>query len=247
MLHAQQIAIAQLQSQNKTPSVVKPENTRRTKPVLERSNENSSRTDPTIIRMLEELTKRIESGEKKIEDNDKKVETYNSRIDQIPGAPPVLKGLDAKKFIQKSFLPSAAPMPIPKKFRMPYIPKYNGTTDPNEKITSYTCGIKGNDLNDDKIESVLLKRFGETLSKGAMIWYHNLPPNSIDLFVILADAFMKAHTGAIKVETRKSDVFKIKERNDEMLREFESRFQMERMELPPVSDDCSTSFSVGFE
>nr|XP_016439686.1 PREDICTED: uncharacterized protein LOC107765536 [Nicotiana tabacum] len=121
------------------------------------------------------------------------------------------------------------------------IPKYNGTTDPNKHITSYTCEIKGNDLNDYEIESVLLKTFEETLWKGAMIWYHNLPPNSVDLFAMLADAFVKAHTGAIKVATSKSDVFKIKQRNDEMLREFMSRFQMERMKLPPskirVEDD----------
>ena len=73
--------------------------------------------------------------------------------------------------------------------------------------------------------------------KGAMIWYHNLAPNSIDLFSMLADSFIKAHTGAIKVATRKSDVFKIKQRENEMLRDFVSRFQMERMELPPVSND----------
>ncbi|XP_075108943.1 uncharacterized protein LOC142180772 [Nicotiana tabacum] len=128
-------------------------------------------------------------------------------------------------------------MPIPKKFRMPDIPKYNGTTDPNEHITSYTCRIKGNDLNDNEIESVLLKKFGETLSKGAMIWYNNLAPNSIDSFAMLANTFVEAYVGAIKVATRKSDVFKIKQRNDEMLREFIPRFQMERIELPPVSDD----------
>ncbi|XP_070013894.1 uncharacterized protein [Nicotiana sylvestris] len=166
-----------------------------------------------------------------------KGETYNSRVDQILGAPPVLKGLDAKKFIQKPFPQSAAPMPIPKKFRMPDIPKYNGTTDPNEHITSYNCGIKGNYLNDNDIESVLLKQFGETLSTGAMIWYHNLPPNSINSFSMLADAFVKGNAGAIKVATRKSDIFKIRQRNDEMLREFVSRFQMRRMELPLVSDD----------
>ncbi|XP_070003812.1 uncharacterized protein [Nicotiana sylvestris] len=221
MLQAQQVAIAQLQSQNRTPNTAKPVNTQH-EPVLERPDESGTGTDPTIMKMLEELTKRIESGEKRIEDNDKKVETYNSRVDQIPGAPPVLKGLDAKKFIQKPFPSSTAPMPIPKKFRMPDIPKYNGTTNPNKHITSYTCGIKGNDLNNDEIESVLLKKFGEILSKGAMIWYHNLPPNSIDSFVILADAFVKAHAGAIKVAIIKSNVFKIKQRDDEMLREFVS-------------------------
>ncbi|XP_019257772.1 PREDICTED: uncharacterized protein LOC109235987 [Nicotiana attenuata] len=51
---------------------------------------------------------------------------------------------------------------------------------------------------------VLLKKFGEYLSKEAMIWYHNLLANSIDSFAMLADSFVKAHAGAIKVENRKS-------------------------------------------
>jgi len=67
MLQAQQIVIAQLQSQNKTPSVTEHENTRYAEPEPERLNGNNSGTDPTIMRMLEELSKRIESGEKKIE------------------------------------------------------------------------------------------------------------------------------------------------------------------------------------
>ncbi|XP_070023044.1 uncharacterized protein [Nicotiana sylvestris] len=121
------------------------------------------------MRMLEELTKGIKFGEKKIEDNKKKVETYNSRVDQIPGAPPVLKGLDAKKFIQKPFPPSEAMMPIPKKFCMPDIPKYNGTTDPNEHITSYTCGIKGNDLNDDEIEGPRLSEYNFNIDASGIV------------------------------------------------------------------------------
>ena len=178
--------------------------------------------------------------------NDKKVETYNSRVDQIPGAPPILKGVDSKKFIQRPFPEEAAPKPIPKKFRIPDLLKYNGTSDLNEHITAYTCAVKGNDIKDDEIESVLLKKFGETLSKGAMMWYHNLAPNSIDSFAMLADSFIKAHAGAIKVATRKSDAFEIKQRENEMLREFVSRFQMERMELPPVSDDWAVqAFTQG--
>ncbi|XP_070039084.1 uncharacterized protein [Nicotiana tomentosiformis] len=145
--------------------------------------------------------------------------------------------MDSKKFVQKPFPPNAAPKPIPKKFRMPEIPKYNGTTDSNEHVTSYTCALKGNDLEDNEIESVLLKKFGETLSKGSMIWYHNLPPNSIDSFAMLANSFVKAHTGTIKDATRKLDLFKVKQRDNEMLREFVSRFQIERMELPSVTDD----------
>ncbi|XP_019231136.1 PREDICTED: uncharacterized protein LOC109211991 [Nicotiana attenuata] len=51
-----------------------------------------------------------------------------------------------------------------------------------------------------------------------MIWYHSLPPNSIDSFAILADSFIKAHAGTIKVESKKLDHFKVKQRDNEMLR-----------------------------
>ncbi|XP_070046187.1 uncharacterized protein [Nicotiana tomentosiformis] len=198
------------------------------------------------MKMLEELTKRIESGEKKIEANDKNVETYNSRVDQIPGAPSILKGMDSKKFVQNPFPPNAAPKHIQKKFCMPDIPKYNGITDPNEHVTFYTCAIKGNDLEDDEIESVLLKKLGETLSKGVMIWYHSLPPNSIDSFAMLADSFVKAHARAINVVISKSGLFKVRQQDNEMLREFVSRFQMEHMELPPVTDDWAVqAFTQG--
>ncbi|XP_059310116.1 uncharacterized protein LOC132061291 [Lycium ferocissimum] len=54
---------------------------------------------------------------------------------------------------------------------------------------------------------------------------------------MLADAFVKAHAGGIKVETRKSHLFNIKQLDDETLHEFMARFQMERMDLPPVTDD----------
>ncbi|XP_070013174.1 uncharacterized protein [Nicotiana sylvestris] len=63
---------------------------------------------------------------------------------------------------------------------------------------------------------------------------------------MLAYSFIKSHAGPINVATRKSDVFKIKQRENEMLQEFVSRFQMERMELPPVSDDWAVqAFTQG--
>lgn len=74
---------------------------------MRKSNEKESETNPTITKMLEELAKRIETGEKKIKENDK-VETYNSRVDQIPGAPPTLNGPDSKKNCTKTFLPKCS-------------------------------------------------------------------------------------------------------------------------------------------
>ncbi|XP_059290558.1 uncharacterized protein LOC132044087 [Lycium ferocissimum] len=192
-----------------------------------------------VVRMLEALTKRMDSNEKKVDD-------YNSRVDQISGAPPILTGQETKYIVRRPFPPSATPKLIPKRFKMPDIPKYDGTTDPQEHITAYTCAIAGNDLEDDEIESVSLKKFGETLTKGAMQWYCSLPQHSIPSFELLADAFVKAHAGARKVQARKADIFKIFQRDDERLREFVTRFQRERMLLPPVPDEWATqAFTKG--
>nr|XP_009785690.1 PREDICTED: uncharacterized protein LOC104233927 [Nicotiana sylvestris] len=54
---------------------------------------------------------------------------------------------------------------------------------------------------------------------------------------MLADSFVKVYAVAIKVATRKSDILKIKQKENGMMREFMSRFQMEWMELPPLFDD----------
>ncbi|XP_059292205.1 uncharacterized protein LOC132045642 [Lycium ferocissimum] len=162
----QGVAIAQLQSKNdetapeKTKGVAEP---RREEARMVESNGSGAGSSTEVLRMLETLAKRVDSTEKR-------VETYNSRVDQIPGAPPILKGPDSKRYIQRPFPPSAAPKLIPKRFKMPDIQKYDGTTDPQEHVTSYTCAIKGNDVEEDEIESVLLKKFGETLSKGALTW-----------------------------------------------------------------------------
>nr|XP_016501323.1 PREDICTED: uncharacterized protein LOC107819697 [Nicotiana tabacum] len=89
-------------------------------------------------------------------------------MDQIPGALPVLKGLDSKKYTQLPYKPSTAPKLVPKRFKMPSVPKYDGTSDPQEHITTYTTSVKGNDLAPYEIESILLKKFGETLMRGAL-------------------------------------------------------------------------------
>ncbi|XP_070025303.1 uncharacterized protein [Nicotiana sylvestris] len=98
-------------------------------------------------------------------------------------------------------------------------------------------GVKGNDLTKQEIESVLVKNFGETLTKGALTWYSLLPENSINSFAKLADSFIKAHSGAQKVEKRIEDIFKIKQGDSELLREFVDKFQRERMTLPRVPDN----------
>ncbi|XP_070032043.1 uncharacterized protein [Nicotiana tomentosiformis] len=94
--------------------------------------------------------------------------------------------------------------------------------------------VKGNDLAPHEIEFVLLKKFGETLTIGALTWYSRLPEHSIDSFEMLTDSFTKAHVGARKVHARKADIFRIVQGESKLVREFVTRFQKERMFLPAV-------------
>ncbi|XP_070020135.1 uncharacterized protein [Nicotiana sylvestris] len=135
----------------------------------------------------------------------KQLKEQSERIEQIPGVPPIIKGVDMDRYSQQPWKPSAAPLLIPKKFKMPDIPKYDGTTDLRDHVTAFTTGVKGNDLTKQEIESVLINKF--------------------------------AHSGAQKVEKRMEDIFKIKQGDSELFREFVDRFQRERMTLPRVPNN----------
>jgi len=100
---------------------------------------------------------------------------------------------------------------------MPEMPKYDETSQLHEHITTYTTTVKGNNLASHEIESVLLKKFRETLTRGALTWYSLLPEHSIDSFEMLADSFIKAHAGARKVQARKADIFRIAQGESELL------------------------------
>lgn len=156
--------------------------------------------------------------------NERLIKTGRSLMDQIPGAPPVLRAWIRKKYTQLPFKPIAAPELIPKRFMMPNIPKYDRTLDPQEHITTYTTAMKGNNLAKHEIKAVLMKKFGETLTKGALTWNLLIPEHSIDYFESLAHSFIKAQVGERKVESRKADISKISQGESKLLREFVIRF-----------------------
>ncbi|XP_070055292.1 uncharacterized protein [Nicotiana tomentosiformis] len=129
---------------------------------------------------------------------------------------------------------------------MTEVPKYDRMSDPQEHITTYTTVVNGNDLAPHEIEFVLLKKFGETLTRGALTWYSLLSEHSIDSFEMLVDSFIKAHVGSRKVQARKADIFRIAQGEYELLREYVTRFQKERVLLPAVPDEwAAEAFTKG--
>nr|XP_009778826.1 PREDICTED: uncharacterized protein LOC104228120 [Nicotiana sylvestris] len=62
---AQQLTIAQMQSHPKTPSTVAPGTAPPTEQIPKKSSNNGSTADPTIVKMLEDLTKRSQNRTKR--------------------------------------------------------------------------------------------------------------------------------------------------------------------------------------
>nr|XP_016457605.1 PREDICTED: uncharacterized protein LOC107781419 [Nicotiana tabacum] len=62
--------------------------------------------------------------------------------------------------------------------------------------------MKGNGLTKEQVSSILLKKFGETLTGGALTWYSQLLAYSIETFEEITNKLVTAHVGAKKAETR---------------------------------------------
>lgn len=74
--------------------------------------------------------------------------------------------MDMDKYSQQPWKLSAVLLSISKKFKIPDIPKYDGTSDPRDHMIAFITGVERNDLTKQEIESVLIKKLGETLTKG---------------------------------------------------------------------------------
>nr|XP_009769852.1 PREDICTED: uncharacterized protein LOC104220657 [Nicotiana sylvestris] len=167
---------------------------------------------------------------------------HQERVDKIPGAPKLLPKHDVGRFIEQPYSEEAATYAIPKTFKMPpYLKIYDDTTDPEDHIIHYVTSMKGNDLSKEQVPSVLLKKFGETLTGGALTWYSQLLARSITTFEEMADKFVTAHAGAKKAEARVNDIFVIRQMHGEGLRDFLARFNRVRMSLPNMSEGMAVA------
>ncbi|XP_019261415.1 PREDICTED: uncharacterized protein LOC109239322 [Nicotiana attenuata] len=167
---------------------------------------------------------------------------HQERADKIPGAPKLLRKWDVGRFVEQLYNEEASPHAIPKTFKMPpYLKIYDGTTDPEDHIIHCVTAVKGNNLSKEQVPLVLLKKFSETLTGGALTWYSQLPIRSITTFEEMANKFVTAHAGAKKAEARVNDIFVARQSPSEGLRDFLVRFNRVRMSLRNVSEGMAVA------
>nr|XP_016480828.1 PREDICTED: uncharacterized protein LOC107801923 [Nicotiana tabacum] len=167
---------------------------------------------------------------------------HQERVDKIPGAPKLLPKCDVGRYVEQPYSEGDAPHPIPKTFKMPpYLKIYDGTTDPEDHLIHYVTTVKGNDLSKVHVPSMLLKKFGKTLTRGALTWYSQLPARLISTFEEMADKFATAHAEAKKAEARVTDIFVVRQTTGEGLRDFLAQFNRVRMSLSNVLEGMAVA------
>nr|XP_016473659.1 PREDICTED: uncharacterized protein LOC107795512 [Nicotiana tabacum] len=201
-------------------------------------NENATPSNDALATILKKMEV-MENENKTLRDQMKE---HQERVDKIPGTSKLPPKCDMGRFVEQPYSEGAAPHSIPKTFKMPpYLKIYDGTTDPEDHLIHYVTAVKGNDISKQHVPSVLLKKFGETLTEGALTWYSQLPVRSISTFEEMADKFVTAHAGAKKAEARVNDIFAVRQTTCEGLRDFLARFNRVRMSLPNVLEGMTVA------
>ncbi|XP_059635337.1 uncharacterized protein LOC132277499 [Cornus florida] len=112
--------------------------------------------------------------------------------------------------------------PSQRKFSMPVFILFDETTDPIDHV--YHIQLKM-DLNTEN-DSLMCKCFPTSLAGPALNWFKNLPRGSVYSFRSLCDRFISQYYGNKRPAKDISSLFIMKQRADERLQAFLTRFNL---------------------
>ncbi|KAL2236614.1 UNVERIFIED_CONTAM: Retrovirus-related Pol polyprotein from transposon [Sesamum indicum] len=125
-------------------------------------------------------------------------------------------------------------------FRMPDLPKYDGTRDPQEHIAAFdmVMNLYG------QASSIVAKLFVTTLTGKAQEWFTNLPPGSIESYEHLVQKFAFHFASKKKQKRSATHLFTIRQGENESLKNFMGRFNNKTLEVQDLRIDMMTSILI---
>ncbi|KAJ9678179.1 hypothetical protein PVL29_022921 [Vitis rotundifolia] len=118
-------------------------------------------------------------------------------------------------------------------FLVPKFSTYDGSSDPFNYIMHYRQ-LMTLDIGND---ALLCKVFPASLQGQALSWFHRLPPNSVDNFRDLSEAFVGQYLCSARHKQNISTLQNIKMQENESLREFVKRFSQAVLQVEACSMD----------
>ena len=117
--------------------------------------------------------------------------------------------------------------PLPQKFRMPQLESYDGVKDPLDHLETFKTMMHLQGVPDE----IMCRAFPTTLRGSARIWFSRLTPNSINTFKELSAQFTLHFIGGHRYKKSTACLMSIKQREDETLRLYITRFNKEALSI----------------
>ena len=122
--------------------------------------------------------------------------------------------------------------PLPQKFRMPQIESYDGVKDPLDHLKTFKTLMQLQGVPDE----IMCRAFHTTLKSAAKIWFSRLTPTSINTFKELSAQFTLHFIGGHRYKKSIACLMSIKQREDETLRSYITRFNKEALSIDEADD-----------
>ena len=125
---------------------------------------------------------------------------------------------------------------------MSQIDSYDGVKDPLDHLETFKTSMHLQGVADE----IMCRAFPTTLKGAARIWFNQLMPNSISTFKELSAQFTVHIIGGHRYKKSTDCLMSIKQREDETLRSYISRFNKEALSINKASDKLLvTAFTNG--
>nr|XP_043630041.1 uncharacterized protein LOC122601339 [Erigeron canadensis] len=155
-------------------------------------------------------------------------------ISSVPGFYNPIPEVKPASYLINRYGDRIANVEIPKKFQVPNMKPYDGTTDPQEHIALYLEKMETVPIPSNLKKACLCRSFGSTLSGSALKWLQSLPPLSINSFADLTNLFYSQFSRSRTFEKVTDDLYKIIQKPHESLRDFMTRFTKESLNIPKL-------------
>ena len=122
--------------------------------------------------------------------------------------------------------------PLPQKFRMPQIESYDRVKDPLDHLETFKTLMHLQGVPDE----IMCRAFPTMLKGPAIIWFSRLTLNSVNTFKELSAQFTLHFIGGHRYKRSTACLMSIKQREDESLRSYITRFNKEALSIDEADD-----------
>ena len=139
---------------------------------------------------------------------------------------------DLVHWTDSTFIASINSHPLSSKFKMPSLNSYDGTRDPCNHIATFKTTMHLQVVPDE----IMCKAFPTTLKGPTWVWFSKIPLNVVGSFKELSKLLVNNFIGGQRLKHCSSSLLTIKERDNESLRSFITRFNREALMVDEMDD-----------